>query len=137
MNQKRKPRLSDIELIFIDLTSIYMSINSEYQLFIVLPNSLKTRIERSVYNRRKRALFYNRESFRKVLANKISTQDYFTINSMLLEVCKLRKIHVLPSVRKIIKLLHPRVITHLNRLTTTAINFMQFIQLMAFSLIFI
>lgn len=91
LNQKRKPRLSDIELISIDLTSIYMSIDSEYQLFRILPHSLKTRIERSVYNRRKRALFYHRESLRKVLANKISTQDHFIVDSMPLEGCKLSR----------------------------------------------
>ena len=33
LNQIRKPKLSDIELIAIDLTSEYMSIDSEYQLF--------------------------------------------------------------------------------------------------------
>ena len=32
INQIRKPKLSDIELISIDLTSEYMSIDSEYQL---------------------------------------------------------------------------------------------------------
>lgn len=31
LNQKRKPKLSDIELIAIDLTAEYMSIDSEYQ----------------------------------------------------------------------------------------------------------
>lgn len=53
LNQKRKPKLSDIELIAIDLTSEYMSIDSEYQLFRRLPFSLFSKIEPSVYNRRK------------------------------------------------------------------------------------
>lgn len=91
LNQKRKPRLSDVELISIDLTSEYMGIDSEYQLFRVLPNSLRTRIERSVYNRRKRGLFYHRESLRKVLAKKISSKDYYIVDSMPLEVCKLSR----------------------------------------------
>lgn len=50
LNQKRKPQLSDIELISIDLTSEYMGIDSEYQLFRNLPLALSARIERSVYN---------------------------------------------------------------------------------------
>ena len=53
LNQKRKPKLSDIELIAMDLTSEYMSIDSEHQLFRSLPAILSFKIERSVYNRRK------------------------------------------------------------------------------------
>ena len=54
LNQIRLPRLSDLELIAVDLTSEYMGIDSEHQLFRVLPKELKDKIERSVYNRRKR-----------------------------------------------------------------------------------
>lgn len=65
LNQIRKPKLSDIELMAIDLTSEYMSIDSEYQLFRTLPSCLSSEIERSVYNRRKRKLFSHRELVRK------------------------------------------------------------------------
>lgn len=65
LNQIRKLKLSDIELIAIDLTSEYMSIDSEYQLFRTLPHDLFSKIERSVYNRRKRKLFYHRNQLRK------------------------------------------------------------------------
>lgn len=91
LNQIRKPKLSDIELIAIDLTSEYMSIDSEYQLFRSLPSYLSSKIERSVYNRRKRKLFFHRESLRKKLAGKIAEQDYFIVDSMPLEVCKLSR----------------------------------------------
>ena len=91
LNQIRKPKLSDIELIAIDLTAEYMSINSEYQLFRVFPSCLSNKIERSVYNRRKRKLFSNRESIRKRLANRISSNDYYLVDSMPLEVCKLSR----------------------------------------------
>lgn len=91
LNQIRKPKLSDIELIAIDLTSEYMSIDSEYQLFRVLPSCLSNRIERSVYNRRKRKLFSSRESIRKKLSNRISSKDYYIVDSMPLEVCKLSR----------------------------------------------
>ena len=91
LNQIRKPKLSDIELIAIDLTSEYMSIDSEYQLFRTLPSCLSSKIERSVYNRPKRRLFSHRELVRKKLANQISSNDYYIVDSMPLEVCKLSR----------------------------------------------
>ncbi|SBW01724.1 transposase [uncultured Dysgonomonas sp.] len=91
LNQKRKPKLSDIELIAIDLTSEYMSIDSEYQLFRVLPSELSCKIERSVYNRRRRKLFYYRESLRKELASQISDNSCYIVDNMPLEVCKLSR----------------------------------------------
>lgn len=92
LNQKRKPKLSDIELIAIDLTSQYMGIDSEYQLFRSLPDELLIRIERSVYNGRKRKLFFYREVIRKKLCKKlISETDYLIVDSMPLEVCKLSR----------------------------------------------
>lgn len=54
IRQIRKPKLSDKELIAINLTSEYMGIDSECQLFRVLPINLQQKIERSVYNRRKK-----------------------------------------------------------------------------------
>ena len=91
LNQRRKPKLSDIELIAIDLTSEFLSIDSERDLFRKLPDSLSSRVERSVYNRRKRGLFYHRELLRKDLAHSISSQDYYIVDSMPLEVCKLSR----------------------------------------------
>lgn len=91
LNQIRKPRLSDIELIAVDLTSEYMGIDSEYQLFRCLPSFLSCKIERSVYNRRKRKLFYPREELRRKIANQISSQDNYIVDSMPLEVCKLSR----------------------------------------------
>ena len=92
LNQIRKPKLSDIELIAIDLTSEYMSIDSEYQLFRMLPTCLSCKIERSVYNRRKRKLFFHRELIRKKLANMTSSTNDYIVDSMPLEVCKLSRI---------------------------------------------
>ena len=46
-----KPKLSDLELIAINISAEYLSIDSEYQLFRYLSNSkLKGMIERSVFN---------------------------------------------------------------------------------------
>ena len=78
LKQKRKPRLKDIELIAMNLTAEYMSIYSECQLFRILPSSLKIKIERSVYNRRKRKLFFAIEVIRKELSNEFNAfENYF------------------------------------------------------------
>lgn len=68
-----------------------MGIDSERDLFRKLPIDLLSKIERSVYNRRKRGLFIHREALRKVLADSISSQDYYIVDSMPLEVCKLSR----------------------------------------------
>ena len=91
LNQIRKPKLSDLELISIDLTSEFMGIDSERDLFRKLPYSLSSRIERSVYNRRKRNLFTYRDSLRKKIACKISVSDYYIVDSIPLEICKLSR----------------------------------------------
>lgn len=87
-NQIRKPKLSDMELIAIDLTSEFMGIDSERDLFRKLPANLASRIERSVYNRRKRRLFVYREQLRKKLAGHVGTQGCYILDSMPLEVCR-------------------------------------------------
>lgn len=92
LKQKRKPRLKDIELIAMNLTAEYMSIDSECQLFRVLPSSLKIKIERSVYNRRKRKLFFAIEFIRKELSNEFNAfENYFIVDSMPLEVTKISR----------------------------------------------
>lgn len=53
LNQIRKLKLSDIELTAIDLTSEFLGINPKRNLFGKLPVDLSSKIERSVYNRRK------------------------------------------------------------------------------------
>ena len=79
-------------MIAINLTSEYMSIDSECQLFRVLPIDLLTKIERSVYNRRKRKLFFAIELIRKKLSDKFTEfEDYFVVDSMSLEVVKLSR----------------------------------------------
>ena len=90
--QKRKPKLSDIELIAMNLTAEYMGIDSECQLFRDIPFILKDKIERSVYNRRKRKLFFAIESIRKELSHKFNEfENYFIVDSMPLEVVKLSR----------------------------------------------
>lgn len=91
LNQIRKPKLSDIELIAIDLTSEFLGIDSERDLFRKLPIDLISKIERSVFNRRKRRLFYHRDLLRRKIADCIGNQDFYIVDSMPLEVCKLSR----------------------------------------------
>jgi len=92
LHQIRKPKLTDKELIAINLTSEFMSIDSEYQLFRLLPEKLLAKIERSVYNRRRRRLFDAIELIREQLSNFFNEfEDCFIVDSMPLEVCKLSR----------------------------------------------
>ena len=88
--QIRKPKLSNLELIAMNLTSEYMGIDSESQLFRVISNThIADKIERSVYNRRRRRIFHLIELTRQTLAAKFTEfEDYFIIDSMPLEICK-------------------------------------------------
>jgi hypothetical protein len=70
--QIRQPKMSDLELIAVDLTAEDMSIDSERQLFRVLPQELSSRIEHSVYNKRRRALFEKKHHLQQLMAEKIT-----------------------------------------------------------------
>jgi hypothetical protein len=91
--QIRKPKLSNLELIGLNLTAEYMGIDSECQLFRVIQSTpLFSKIERSVYNRRKRKLFYLIEQLRLQLAHKFNeSEEAFIIDSMPLAVCKIAR----------------------------------------------
>ena len=87
--QRRNPKLSDLELICLSFTAEYMGIDSENDLFRKLPPFLSAKIERSVYNRRKRKLAEYMEQIRAKLASTFNEfEDYFIVDSMPLEVCK-------------------------------------------------
>jgi len=88
--QIRKPKLSNLEVIAMNLTAEYMGIVSECQLFRDIEGSyLFFNIERSVYNRRKRALFFHIEKLRSSLAQLFNEgENVFILDSMPLEVCK-------------------------------------------------
>jgi len=92
LTQIRLPKLSDKELIGINLTAEYMGIDSEHQLFRILPISIDSKIERSVYNRRRRKLFPFLEQVRQKLSEKFnSCEEFYIVDSMPLEVCKLSR----------------------------------------------
>ena len=92
LNQIRTPKLSDIELIALVLTAEYLSIDSEYQLFRMMPENIFMKIERSVFNRRKRKLFDMIEMIRNKLADElVPFENFMIVDSMPLEVCKLSR----------------------------------------------
>ena len=87
LRQNRTPKLKDIELIAMNLTAEYMGIDSECQLFRDIPAVLFSKIERSVYNKRKRKLFFAIEFIRTqlshyndVLSPNIGEENYTTTN---------------------------------------------------------
>ncbi len=90
--QRRKPKLSDLELISLSLTAEFMGIDSENDLFRKLPNDISHKIERSVYNKRRRKLVKHLDKIRLKLASHFNEfEDYFVVDSMPLEVCKLSR----------------------------------------------
>lgn len=87
------PKLSDIELVSLILLAEYKSIDSECQLFRDIKTiDIGLKIERSVYNKRKRKLFPYIEQIRRKMVEKLNEfEKYFVVDSMPLEVCKLSR----------------------------------------------
>ena len=91
--QIRMPKLSDLELVALNITAEYMSINSELQLFRVISGTeLENKIERSIYNKRKRRLVFYIEKIRQTLSEKFSDfTDVFIVDSTPIEICKISR----------------------------------------------
>lgn len=88
--QIRKPKLSNLELVALNLTAEFMSINTELQLFRELKHTyLEPKIERTVYNKRKRKLFSFLEQIRCSIVEPLSEfSNTFIIDSTPLQICK-------------------------------------------------
>jgi len=91
--QIRSPKLTDLELVALNITAEYMSINSELQLFRYISGTeLENKIERSVYNKRKRALFSYINKIRETLSSKFSDfTNVFIVDSTPIEICKISR----------------------------------------------
>ena len=90
--QRRRPAMSDLEVISLGLTAEYMGIDSENDLFRKLPPCLSSKIERTVYNRRKRRLMTYQNTIRlKLAASFNESEDIFIVDSMPLEICKIAR----------------------------------------------
>ncbi len=69
-----------------------MGIDSENDLFRKLPSCLQSKIERTVYNRRKRRLVPFQNTIRMELAESFNeSEDVFIVDSMPLEICKIAR----------------------------------------------
>ncbi|AZZ58282.1 IS982-like element ISRa1 family transposase [Riemerella anatipestifer] len=87
--QRRTPKMSDLEVISLNITAEYLSIDSELQLFRKLPNSLINKIEGSVYNKRKRRLSLQTEQIRQRISMEFNEfEDIFIVDSMPMKVCE-------------------------------------------------
>ena len=88
-----KPKLSDIELISLMILAEFKSIDSEHQLFRDIKGfEIASRIERSVYNRRKRKLYPFMEEIRMKMVEKFNEfETFLVVDSMPLEVCKISR----------------------------------------------
>lgn len=91
-HQRRRPRMSDLEVVCLCLVGEYLGIDSENDMFRKLPSRFTELIERSVFNRRKRRLFGHMEGIRRKLSEKLIVgESLFIVDSMPLEVCKLSR----------------------------------------------
>lgn len=69
-----------------------MGIDSENHLFRQLPGLISEKIERSVYNRRKRKLYLKINEIRLKIAHGFNEfEDCFIVDSMPLEICKISR----------------------------------------------
>ncbi|MDR2511698.1 MAG: hypothetical protein LBC89_04475 [Bacteroidales bacterium] len=88
--QIRQPKLSNLEFVALNLTSEYMSYNTELQLFIVIKGTeLDGKIERSNYNKRRRKLAAYTENIRQSLSQKFaSMSNLFIFDSAPVKICE-------------------------------------------------
>lgn len=90
--QRRGLKMSNLELVALSLLGEYLGVDSEHDSFRKLPPGYVQKIERSVFNRRRRRLFAHIESIRGQLAEILNRSErVFIVESMALEVCGLSR----------------------------------------------
>lgn len=89
-HQIKLPKLSNLQLVAINLTAEYMSINTELQLFRCLKGTyIEPMIERSVYNKRRKKLFNYLEAIRKRISESFTQfTDVFIVDSFPTPICQ-------------------------------------------------
>lgn len=91
-DQSRQTNMSNLALVSLSLTSEYMGIDYVKDLIKRLPRIIFSKIERSVYNRRRHTLVGHNDSIRLKLVSYINKfEDYFIVNKIPLEVCNLSR----------------------------------------------
>lgn len=90
--QKHQPKISNLALVSLSLTSGLMGMDSENRLFGRLPSAIYLKINKSEYNRRRCKLGNHTDCIRLKLASYFKEfADYFILDSMPMEVCKLSR----------------------------------------------
>jgi hypothetical protein len=119
--------MSDLELVALNITAEYMSINSELHLFRCISGAdLDGKIERSVYNKRKRKLLPYIEKIRETLSNKFADfTDVFIVIQRQLKYAKSVEQIARQSARQMKLNLLLDIVLHKSQ-DILAINFMRF-----------
>lgn len=89
----KKPKFSDTKVIALSLAAEFMSLDSENRLFNILSNSSffirHGHIDRSVFNRRRRNLYYYYNKMLEFLSMKLTpNENAFIIDSLPIEICR-------------------------------------------------
>lgn len=126
----RKPKMSDIEVVALSLTTDYMSIDSENSLFKQINHDeIPNLIERSQFNKRRRKLFLFSEQIRIKLAEEfLEFENYFIVDSMPLEICKFSRHNRIKICKDELKLHHQKDFAPLKTIGFLVINFTEFVQ---------
>lgn len=129
-----KPKLSDLELISLIVLAEFKSIDSEHQLFRDIKGfEIESKIERSVYNKRKRKLFPFMEEIRMKMVEKFNEfETYFVVDSMPLEVCKISRSNRSKICKEVDYAIPNKGFCASQNLHFTAINYMRFVRFPAF-----
>ena len=124
----RKLKMFDLEVVALSLTSEFMSIDSENSFFNQLQNGqISNLIERSQYNKRRKKLFHFAEEIRQHLYLKfIEFENYFIVDSMPLEICKLVRHSRIKYVKMNFALRLTKFFVHHKTLIFMVINFKEF-----------
>jgi hypothetical protein len=119
--------MSDLELVALNITAEYMSINSELHLFRCISGTdLDGKIERSVYNKRKRKLLPYIEKIRETLSGKFADfTDVFILIQRQLKYAKSVEQIARQSARQMKLNLLLDIVLHKSQ-DILAINFMRF-----------
>jgi hypothetical protein len=125
----RKQKVYDLEMVALDLTVEFMSIDSENSLFKEINmQQIPNLIERSQFNKRRRKLYLFIEEVSTKLASRfLDFEDYFIVDGMSLEIYKLSRQRRIKICKMNLKLLLQKVFVLLRTIGFTDINCTDFV----------
>ena len=125
----RKQKVYDLEIVALDLTVEFMSIDSENSLFKEINmQQIPNLIERSQFNKRRRKLYLFIEEVSTKLASRfLDFEDYFIVDGMSLEIYKLSRQRRIKICKMNLKLLLQKVFVLLRTIGFTDINCTDFV----------